>query len=247
MEGYIKLYRELIDKPIWLKSTAEQKAVLITLLLLANHEIGEWEWKGEKFKVFPGQFVTSLDSIKDKTGRGISIQNVRSSLNRFEKLHFLTNKATKSGRVITIINWDSYQPKIKNPTKIPTKTQQRPNKDPTPNNNDNNERMKEDSKKNLLECFNLFWIKYDKKIDKKKCESKFLKLKEDDINKILDTVEKYVIVNNNTKYRKNPLTYLHGECWNDEIIKKGGLNGKGEFKQREYTGTPEEDIKWLRD
>ena len=127
MDGYIKLYRELIDKPIWLKSTPEQKAVLITLLLLCNHCQKEWEWKGEKFKVFPGQFVTSLESIRKRAGNGISIQNVRSSLKRFKKLQFLTNKATKSGRVISIINWDSYQPKDKKPTKFPTKTQQRPN------------------------------------------------------------------------------------------------------------------------
>jgi len=124
-----------MDKPIWIKSTPEQKSILITLLLMANHEISEWEWMGEKFNVEPGQFVTSIESIRMQSGKGISIQNIRGALVRFEKLEFLTNKATKTGRLITIVNWDSYQLKETKPTKKPTKTQQRPNKDPTPNKN----------------------------------------------------------------------------------------------------------------
>lgn len=136
--SYIKLYRMLIKKPIWLNSTPEHKSILITLLLLANHEEAEWEWMGEKFKVKPGQFVTSLESIRKKTGKGISIQNVRSCLKRLKKLQFATNKATKAGRLITIINWVSYQPKNKRATKIVTNEQQSSNKAATPNKNDNN-------------------------------------------------------------------------------------------------------------
>src|SRR5690554_4820072 len=63
-KGWIKLHRIIKEKPIWLASTPEQKTILITILLMANHEENEWEWKGEKFKVLPGQFVTSLESIR---------------------------------------------------------------------------------------------------------------------------------------------------------------------------------------
>jgi len=134
----------LIKKPIWLNSTPEHKSILITLLLLANHDFAEWEWMGKKFKICPGQLVTSLESIRKKTGRGISIQNVRSCLKRLQKLDFVTDKATKAGRLITIINWDSYQPKNKKSTKIPTKEQQRSNKGATPNKNERTTRMKEE-------------------------------------------------------------------------------------------------------
>ena len=106
--GFIIVYRALLDNPIWLRSTPEHKSILITLLLLANHGKARWEWMGQKFDVNPGQFVTSLESIRKKTGKGISTQNVRSCLKRFQKLQFLTNEATKAGRMITIINWDSY-------------------------------------------------------------------------------------------------------------------------------------------
>jgi hypothetical protein len=54
-KGWIKLYRQLLNKAIWQCSTMEQKVILITLLLMANHEEKEWEWQGEKFKCKPGQ------------------------------------------------------------------------------------------------------------------------------------------------------------------------------------------------
>lgn len=137
-KGWISLHRQLLDKPIWKKSTPEQKAILITLLLMANHEETEWEWNGEKFKVKPGQMVTSLDSIAREAGKGITVQNVRTALKKFERYEFLTNKSTKTGRLITIVNWELYQDLDKKLTEEATKNQQRPNKDLTPNNNDNN-------------------------------------------------------------------------------------------------------------
>lgn len=137
-KGWISLHRQLLDKPIWKKSTPEQKAILITLLLMANHEQTEWEWNGEKFKVKPGQMVTSLDSIAREAGKGITVQNVRTALKKFERYEFLTNKSTKTGRLITIVNWELYQDLDKKLTEEATKNQQRPNKDLTPNNNDNN-------------------------------------------------------------------------------------------------------------
>lgn len=107
--GWIKLYRQLLDKPIWLDSTAEQKVILITLLSMANHEEREWEWQGMPYKAKPGQFVTSLPSIAKKAGKGISLQNVRTALKRFEKYDFLTDESTKQNRLITIVNWGIYQ------------------------------------------------------------------------------------------------------------------------------------------
>lgn len=142
MTGYIKLYRELMEKAIWTQSTAEQKVILITILMMANHEEKQWIWKGQKFVCKPGQFVTSLDGIAKRSGSGISIQNVRTALVKFEKLEFLTNQSTKTGRLITIVNWGSFQGREgqanKAINKDLTKSQQRPNKDLTTNKNDKN-------------------------------------------------------------------------------------------------------------
>lgn len=131
--GWVKLYRELKSKSIWQSSTPAQKVVLITILMTANHEENEWEWKGQQCRCKAGQLITSLQSLADECGKGVNIQSVRSSLARFEKLGFLTNESTKAGRLITIINWDKYQGVNPNPTKNPTKAQQRGNKGPTNN------------------------------------------------------------------------------------------------------------------
>ena len=115
--GWIKLYRELLEKPIWFDSTPEQKTILITLLLMANHEGRQWEWQGQKYYAAPGQFVTSLPKIVEACGPGVSIQNVRTALKRFEKYEFLTDQSTKKNRLITINNWAFYQDNPNNPNR----------------------------------------------------------------------------------------------------------------------------------
>lgn len=168
MEGWVKLHRELLDKPIWAKSTSQQKTILITLLMMANHKPNEWEWKGEKFEVKEGQFVTSIDSIKQKAGKDISTQNVRSALAKFEKYGFLTNKSTKMGRLVTIVNWGLYQccndEGNKDTNKEVTKRSQRTNKEVTSNKNDNND--KNDKKNNYAPSVNMKKEQYEKLIEK---------------------------------------------------------------------------------
>lgn len=76
----------------------------------------------------------------------------------------------------------------------------------------------ETESENIIYPFALFWDEYGKKVDRKKCEAKFNKLKSDDLEKIRTHVPQYVLSKPDPQFRKNPLTYLNGECWNDEII-----------------------------
>lgn len=144
MQGWIKLHRELLDKAIWTESTPEQKTILMTILMLANHKEKEWEWKGKRFKAEPGQFVTSLEKIALKSGKGISIQNVRTAIKRFEKYEFLTNESTNKNRLITIVNWCTYQATDDEPNKQNNKqltsNQQATNKQLTTNKNVKNDK-----------------------------------------------------------------------------------------------------------
>lgn len=107
--GWLKLYRVLTKKPIWKESSPEQKAILITILTLVNYEDEECEWQGEKFICRPGQKITTLEEIAREAGKGITIQNVRTSLLRFEKFEFLTSESTNKNRLITVLNWELYQ------------------------------------------------------------------------------------------------------------------------------------------
>jgi len=77
--------------------------------------------------------------------------------------------------------------------------------------------------------FELFWNSYNKKKDRKKCETAWKNLTKKNKEYALASVEGYVQSTPEVKYRKNPLTWLHGESWNDEVA--------------EDIITPEEDYK----
>lgn len=174
MQGWVSLYRELLHKPIWTTSTPEQKTVLVTLLLMANHEDNEWEFKGEKFTVKKGQMITSLESIVTNCGKGVTIQNVRTALKRFEKLGFLTNESTNKNRLITLVNWASFQQQGTEPNKQVNKqltsNQQATNKQLTTNNNDNNVNNENNDNKDIKHAYAEFVMltnsEYDKLVEK---------------------------------------------------------------------------------
>ena len=77
--------------------------------------------------------------------------------------------------------------------------------------------------------FSFFWNDYGKKIDRKRCEKKFNSLSNEAKEKIREAVKLYVANTPEEKFRKNPLTWLNGECWNDEYSLKtqrgAGKNG----------------------
>lgn len=142
-EGWIKLHRELLDKSIWTCSTPVQKVILITLLMMANHEGREWEFKGKRIKLQPGQFITSLPAIAKLAGDGVSIRNIRTALKRFEEYEFLTDESTANGRLITICNWEHYQRGIEESDRLTdrqvTDDRQTGDRRVTANKNDNND------------------------------------------------------------------------------------------------------------
>lgn len=68
------------------------------------------------------------------------------------------------------------------------------------------------------QLFSEFWDDYGKKVDKSKCEKKFKKISNSDIDKIKKHLPLYIKSTPDIQYRKNPLTYLNGKCWNDEVV-----------------------------
>jgi len=73
-----------------------------------------------------------------------------------------------------------------------------------------------------LKAFERWWNMYDKKVSRAKTEKKFLSLKSALHNDILSHTKEYVKSTPDKAFRKNPLTYLNNECWEDEIIKNNG-------------------------
>lgn len=142
--GWVKLYRKLFDSDMYKQLNSKQFTVMIVCLLMANHKPSKWEYKGEIYEVQPGQFVTSLEHIAKNCPCDMSVQSVRTALLKLERWGFLTNKSTKTGRLITIVNWAFYQGDDddinKDSNSALTKNQQRTNKDLTTNKNDKNEK-----------------------------------------------------------------------------------------------------------
>lgn len=63
--------------------------------------------------------------------------------------------------------------------------------------------------------FNDLWELYDYKKSKKRSLSLFLKLKNEDVEKIKKTIVAYINETKGSSYRKHLSTYLSNECWND--------------------------------
>lgn len=62
-----------------------------------------------------------------------------------------------------------------------------------------------------------FWDLYGKKVDSKKCEAKFNKLSKKEVEAVFEILPRYLQSTPDKQYRKNPLTWLNGKCWNDEV------------------------------
>ena len=148
MEGWIKLHRKIQGSNMYKNLNAKQRDVLMQCLLLANHQENDWEWQDEIFRCKPGQFITSLQNLSKKCAHDVKVQSVRTALLKLEKWHFLTNESTKTGRLITVMNWHRYQNQDeetnKETNKELTKLQQSSNKALTTNKNVKN--VKNDKK-----------------------------------------------------------------------------------------------------
>ena len=93
--GWISLYRKLQDSNMYKSLTSKQRDVLIQCLLMANHSENEWEFDGEIYKCKPGQFITSLESLVKNCAKDVSIQNVRTSINKLVKMGVFNKSINK--------------------------------------------------------------------------------------------------------------------------------------------------------
>lgn len=102
--GYILLYKKLLENTFFNELTPASKVVMITILLMVNFKSEKWVHGGILYNIQPGQVVTSIKRIREKCGRGITIQNVRTALKIFENSNFLTIKTTNKNTLLTVNN-----------------------------------------------------------------------------------------------------------------------------------------------
>ena len=85
------------------------------------------------------------------------------------------------------------------------------NQEPLTNSND-------DVKKALNIPFDVFWKTYAKSVAKDKCEAKWISLSNKVREDIMQHLPAYVASTPVKKFRKDPMTYLNGKGWLDDII-----------------------------
>ena len=105
------------------------------------------------------------------------------------------------------------------------------------NKNKNKTNNKSDSnKEDTTDRFAEFWDLYGKKSDSSKCKVKFSKLSKSDIELIFEKLPAYVKSTPDKQYRKNPITWLNGKCWNDEIMQQANhAKPTHDFENQNYT------------
>jgi len=106
-----------------------------------------------------------------------------------------------------------------NPRQIPTTKEIKEYREPIGSLSDVRASAQAREKESVLP-FEMFWEMYGKKCDRKACETAYARIPEREKAKIKEHVPRYVASTPEVRYRKNPLTYLHGQCWNNEIIAK---------------------------
>lgn len=123
-QGFITLHRKLLEWEWW--DDHNTTRLFIYLLLKANHKDNQWQG----IVIHRGELVTSHPKLSKNTG--LSVQNIRTSLNRLKSTRELTVKKTNKYSIISITNYDQYQAGQQS-------TQQSANSQLTTNNNENNE------------------------------------------------------------------------------------------------------------
>lgn len=234
-DGWIKLHRKLLDNPLWKDCNANQKVVMITILLRANHEPKKWVYKGKEYVADSGEFITSLSSLCSLTGLKINI--VRNTLDKLEKYQFITKRTTNKNTLIKVVNWELYQKRnnddnkesnIDNNTDLTsettrdiTKTSQRLNKDPTTNKNDKNYKnniysaSEKNSSTKTYEVFEKLWSLYPEKKGKNQVSKKSKEaIEKIGIEKMTIALKKYIAdVEKQRKEGFKELKYKNGSTW----------------------------------
>lgn len=103
--GYVKLYRSIIKKSWYKKS--EHVHLFIHLLLKAAHSGFETWYNGYSMTLKPGQLITGRKKLSDETG--INESKIERVLKFFETEQQIEQQKSSSSRLISIVNWKSYQ------------------------------------------------------------------------------------------------------------------------------------------
>lgn len=150
MEGWIKLHRKILEWE-WYDDINTCR-LFFHLLFIANHK--DRQWRGIDIKRW--QKITSLSNLAEETW--LSIQNIRTSINKLKSTGELTHKSHSKYSLITIIKYDDYQD-----TNTPTNKQATSNQQATNNKQEWKEweNEKEEKRAKVIEWLKIYITEND--------------------------------------------------------------------------------------
>lgn len=175
------------------------------------------------------EYINDLDPIIEDETIDLVFEPIKQQMKRdLKKWELIKEKRSDAGKASAEAKKLAKQNEqvLTNPTSVNTSQQTSTNPTVSVNGtvtvneiNNNNVRA---------EQFEIFWKFYPKKVGKKDCKKKFMKLKESDVRLISKTIQAFVAYKPFDSYvHPNPETYLNQERWNDEIPKQNqqiGIN-----------------------
>lgn len=151
MEGWIKLYRKILDNPINCKDS-EYFSVWIYLLLNATHTEYDTVFKGERITLKSGQLITGRKAIAEKFK--IDENKVQRILKTLEKQHQIEQQTSNKNRLISIINWNEYQEERHQVEQQVNNKRTTSEQQVNTNKNDKNVKNEKEEKNNIVEIYN---------------------------------------------------------------------------------------------
>jgi hypothetical protein len=208
-----------MNNPIW----QDPKLLKLWMLCLleASHKDHEQLVGKQIIKLQPGQFVTGRFSLSKVYNDGAKKINrvpeitLWRWLRMLETYEFLNIKTTTKYSVVTINNWDKYQPNEQQMNIKRTTNEQQMNT----NNNGNKGNNDKNEKENIiLSAFEDFWSAYPRKLDKKKAFEKFKSAaKKHNPQIIVQGAINYArdceIKRTEKQFVKHPTTFLNAESF----------------------------------
>lgn len=101
MSGWIKSHRKMLEWR-WFKDSATFHVFMYLVLKASHKQIDHFQIGLER-----GQLVTGYRAISRDTG--LSVQSVRTIMNRLKSTQEITSKSTNKYTIVTICNYDEYQ------------------------------------------------------------------------------------------------------------------------------------------
>jgi hypothetical protein len=213
MSGWIKLYRQIQDNPLYFSEPFTRSSAWIDLLLLANHKEAYFYKRGVKVDVKIGQIGYDIDTISKrwKWSRG----KVERFLKTLENENQIVRQKSNVTTLISIVNYKEYQ----TDDKANSKPNSKANGQQTVKQTDTNKNDKNENNENKYRAFANLSLSFS---EFEKLESEYDKTT---IDMVLDSIENY---KDNKKYKS---LYLTAKNWLSKEPKKRSVVELDEWEQ----------------